>query len=83
MSEEDRIFEAALQAELNGSGAPVEFPAVEEALSDLDRPTQALIRMRYMRGLTDRQIGSILDLEPSEVADRIANGLAKIKETLN
>ena len=81
MVAEEEVFKKAIMAELNGCPAP--FEAVDAALRDLDRPVQALIRMRYMRNFTDRQIGMILSLKTVVVKRRIAAGLCEIQKKID
>ncbi len=80
VAEEDG-FKKAIMAELNGCPAP--FEAVNDALCNLDRPTQALIRMRYMREFSDHEIGLILSLDAADVARRIAEGLCRIQKKID
>lgn len=80
MVSEDEVFAKAITAALNGCLAP--FEIIDGVLRSLDRPTQALIRMRYMRKFNDRQIGLILSLDATEIDRKIAEGLDQIQKKI-
>lgn len=80
MVSEDEFFAKAITVALNGCSAP--FKTIDAALRSLERPTQALIRMRYMRKFSDKQIGLILTLETKEIDRKIAEGLDQIQKKI-
>lgn len=81
MVSEDEVFAKAITAALNGCLAP--FETIDGALRSLDRPTQALIRMRYMRKFSDKQIGLILSLDAVEVDLKIIEGMDQIQNKID
>ena len=82
MYRKDADFQKALLAELNGSGN-VPFGIVESALETLDRQSKALVRMRYLMGLSDRQISLILSLPEDGVRTCIEDSVERIKDIVD
>lgn len=82
MYRKDADFQKALLAELNGSGN-VPFGIVESALETLDRQSKVLVRMRYLMGLSDRQISSILSLSEDGVRVCIEESVGRIKDIID
>ena len=81
MDEDYVTFRRTLLAELNGHGN-VPFEEVEKAIGSLDRHSQVLVRMKYMRSLTDRHISTILSLAEPDVSSGIEMAIKAIKDYL-
>lgn len=75
-NDELKEFERRLMSALTGCEKSAD--EVLAALASLRRPEQALVRMRYMKNLSDRQISAILSISEEEVNSRIENTLAVI-----
>ncbi|MCA1699822.1 MAG: SigB/SigF/SigG family RNA polymerase sigma factor [Actinobacteria bacterium] len=53
-------------------------PAVEPALRDLDRREQEVLRLRFVEGLTQREIGARIDCSQTQVSRLLRATLAKL-----
>jgi RNA polymerase sigma-70 factor, ECF subfamily len=51
-----------------------------EKLEGLSDEQKIVIKMKYMEGLTLREIGSRLNLEPKTIKSRIHNGIVKLRK---
>ncbi len=74
-------YRTALLAELNGA-ARMPFEAVETELSRLVRRDQVILRMKYMRGMTPRQISLVLGESEESIEEGVDNAIARLRERL-
>lgn len=49
-------------------------------LDNLTEEQKAVIKLKYIEGLTLKEIGEILEIEPKTVKSRIHNGMVKLKK---
>jgi len=68
-------FEESLLDKLSGND-------VIKQLENLTDEQKYAIKLKYIEGLTLKEIGGILDIEPKTVKSRIHNGIVKLKKML-
>lgn len=58
----------------------IESKEVLDKLKDLPEEQQIAIRLKYIQGLTLKEIGQVLHAEPKTIKSRIHNGIAKLRK---
>lgn len=56
---------------------------IQEAIAELDLPTQEMLQLRYFEGLTLAQVASVLEVPLGTVCTKVHRGLKAIRQRLN
>jgi RNA polymerase sigma-70 factor (ECF subfamily) len=60
----------------------IDYEDVMKCFDKLTEEQRLVIRMKYIEGLTLKEIGEKLDLEPKTIKSRIHNGVVKLRKML-
>lgn len=60
----------------------IQYEDINEKLEKLPREQRIAVKMKYIEGLTLKEIGEKLEIEPKTIKSRIHNGIVKLRKVL-